>query len=177
MKWFWDVLLVFAVLVLASMAYAAIVAAPWVPAKSKDKNNILEALGLKAGEKFYDLGCGDGWLSVQAARVGAKAVGYEVSLPLFVWAWIRSRFGYGARKARIRFGDFFRADLSDADTIYVFLMPKAMERLRLKLETQCRPGTRVVSYTFSIPGWLPEREILQPGCHKISVYKVPPKGI
>lgn len=172
-----NVLLGVAILVLVSMAYAGIVAAPWVPARAKDKKSILRALGLRSGEKLYDLGCGDGWLSVEAGRTGVKVVGYEISLPLFMWAWIKSRLMSGTERPKIKFGDFWHADLSDADVIYVFLMPKAMERLRIKLETQCRPGTRVVSYVFGVPGWVAVETVKLQGGHKVFVYAVPEAAI
>lgn len=173
MTWIINALLLVLCLVLGSMAYASMRAAPWVPAKRQDRQDILSSLELKPGVKFYDLGCGDGWLACAGARQGAHAVGYEISLPVYLVALMKSWFASGPGTMNVRCRDFWNADLSDADAVFVFLMPKAMERLRDKLQTECRPKTRVVSYTFPIPGWQPINVIQRPDCHKIWVYEVP----
>jgi hypothetical protein len=60
---------------------------------------------------------------------------------------------------RIEFilGDFFQEDISDATVVYMYLLTSVNERLKPKLEKELRPGTRVVSLDFSIPGWKPVR--------------------
>jgi superfamily II DNA helicase RecQ len=54
--------------------------------------------------------------------------------------------------AKIVFKDFFRQDLRGADIVYLFLTPTAMPKVEKKLKAELKKGSRVISYTFSIPG-------------------------
>jgi SAM-dependent methyltransferase len=65
---------------LGTFAYAGIKAAPWFPTWSRDIDRFLKLAEIKPGQKFYDLGCGDGKLVFASAKAGATAVGYEISL-------------------------------------------------------------------------------------------------
>jgi SAM-dependent methyltransferase len=139
---------------LLSMLFAALSLAPWVPSPSKYLKRALGLAQIKPGERFYELGCGDGRATIYAAKhFGAKATGIELAFPLFVAAKIRALLSR-APDVNIRFGDLFKIDLSDADVIYVYGMPKVLEnRLREKLERECKSGTRVISFMFEIKGW------------------------
>ncbi|MEK7512682.1 MAG: methyltransferase domain-containing protein, partial [Patescibacteria group bacterium] len=140
--------IVFSVL-LASLSYA-----PWVPARSRDLERILTLAKLVPGERFLDLGCGDGRVVRAAAARGARAVGIELSLPLFGVAALRTLGSGGA--ARITFGDLFATDLGNADVIYCYGMPRPLaKRLAKKGIAEARVGTRVVSYAFPIAGLVP----------------------
>ncbi|MDO8463468.1 MAG: hypothetical protein Q7S96_04345 [bacterium] len=146
-----DPILVGALLLLpivGTFSYGALSAAPWVPMHARDVARFHRMAQLRPGERFYDLGCGDGRLVRAAAAAGAHATGFEVSLLPYLIARIRGR-----RRGVVRYRDFWRQDLSDADVIYVFLMPKVYRTLRRKLERECRPGTRVILYVWPMDGW------------------------
>jgi len=140
-----------------SMFIAAISFAPWVPSLPKDFSRAFHLVNLKPGERFYDLGCGDGRTVAYAAKhFKAKATGIELAFPLFVAAWIRIWLSNEQQRADIKFGNLFKHNLADADAIYVYGMPSELAgRLRKKLESECKPGTRVISYVFEIKGWEP----------------------
>ncbi len=141
---------------LISMLYAAFSFAPWAPSRSIHVKRALTLAELKPGEYFYDLGCGDGRTVIYATKLfGAKAKGIELAFPMFLIARFRVWLSK-APNANIVFGDLFREDLSNADVIYVYGMPNALEhKLRTKLESECKPGTRIVSFMFEIRGWKP----------------------
>lgn len=152
-----EMFLTFMLLVmLVSMLIAAFSFAPWAPSHNMHLKRALNLAQLKVGEQFYDLGCGDGRVVICAAKeFNAEAIGIEYALPLYIAAKIRVKLS-GAKNAHIVFGDLFRLDLSNADVIYVYGMPNALEhKLRTKLETECKPGTRIVSFMFEIRGWKP----------------------
>ena len=56
-------------------------------------------------------------------------------------------------QAKIRYRNFFKQDFSKADVICIFLTPKAMKKLKLKLQKEVKPGARIISYAFHLPGW------------------------
>ncbi len=143
--------LVFIVLVTA--AFAGWKAAPYVPTWQRDVRRMLQLAQVKPGELVVDLGSGDGRFLVTASQeFGSQAVGYELSLLPYVVSLIRKRISR-ANRISVKFRDFYRADLSPADVVVCFLTPKAMKKLEPKFERELRPGTRVVSFAFRLPGW------------------------
>ena len=144
---------------LATFAYAGIKAAPWFPTWSKDIGRFLKLAEIKPGQKFYDLGCGDGKLVFAAAGAGAEAVGFEISLLPYLIALSKSFY---VKNTKIRFKDFWKADLRDADIVYIFLTPKVNPKAKLKLEKELKKGSRVIAYTWPVDGWNPIKTDLMP---------------
>jgi len=162
-------ILLFIILILDfSFLYASFQAAPFVPMRSKDLAKALEFMQIKVGEKFFDLGAGDGRILAAAEKCGAKAVGYEISLPQFLAARLRKIFFRA--KFEILFKDFWQVDLRDADVVFAFLMPKVMPRLKEKLEKELRSGARVISYAWLVPGWTPTAVHEIGGYRKLFLY-------
>ncbi len=100
---------------------------------------------LKKGMKIYDLGSGDGRLLVLAEKVGCKAIGFEIN-PFLV---ILSRI----RHLHVEWKNFWKTNLSDADVVFVYLLPWRMEKLAAFLTKQLRPGALIVSNSFIFPDW------------------------
>jgi len=142
------ILLIVVFLVLVGFAVSGPLGAPWVPARKKDMQGIIDDMKLRPGQTYIELGCGDGRLVKTAAKNGVTAIGYEINPVLFAVATIRNlRF----RGAHIRFGNFWKKDLSSADIVMAFLMPKFMERLDAKATSELRPGSRLLCYIFPLP--------------------------
>ena len=146
----WFILIILLFLFLGSFAYAGIKAAPWFPTWSKDIERFLKLAEIKPGQKFYDLGCGDGKLVFAAAGAGANAVGFEIFLLPYLIAKSRS---FNVKNTKIIFKDFWKADLSDADVVYIFLTPKVNPKAKLKLEKELKKGARVIAYSWPVEGW------------------------
>jgi len=150
-SWSWVVLGIL-LAGLIPLAIAGISFAPWVPTWRADVDRALQLAALKPGEVFYDLGCGDGKAVFAAAKLGAHATGIEIAWPLYLFCQIKKLLF--SSSARFKLGNLFHLDISDADVIYIFGMPKTIQqKLRDKLERELKPGTRVVSYAFPIHGW------------------------
>jgi len=129
-----------------------------VPVHSASRDAVetaLDLLSLAPGDTFCDLGCGGGQV-VRAARARAdvRALGYELNPFAFLVAAARSLTD---RRVRVRWADFRSRDLSEIDAAYAYLMPWAMAALAGPLEQRLKPGARVVSVDFPIPGWAPEQ--------------------
>ncbi|MBI3956911.1 MAG: class I SAM-dependent methyltransferase [Candidatus Kerfeldbacteria bacterium] len=144
--------LVAVVLVFGTAAWAGLRAAPWVPTRERDIRRMLDLAELKRGERLVDLGCGDGRVLTFAARdYGALATGYEISLLPYLVAKLRCLFHPSLqRQLDVRYRDFYRVSLSEADVVFCFLTPMAMKRLKTKFVQELKPGARVVSYAFAL---------------------------
>lgn len=145
--------------------------APYVPTGRRELQWILrEVVRVMPGEVFYDLGSGDGRVVRAAAKLGARAVGFEQSWVLTWWSRVLSWWDvarhfmcrYAGDKpprykpqddARFVCGNYLSQNLSQANVIFCYLMPKAMEHLKPKFESELKPGTRIISRAFKIPGW------------------------
>ena len=149
-------LLMAIVFLLLSVTYEFIglTAAPWVPTSQNDIKRFLKIAAIQQGQKFYDLGCGDGRIIVAAIKEGANAEGFEISpfpylLSLFRFFFLKNH------KAKIRYENFWGKGLGDADIIYFYLMPEAIPKLKLKLESELKKGTKIISFAWPINGWDP----------------------
>lgn len=151
------IVVTFIVLVIAgTAAWGGLRAAPYLPTRDRDVERMLRLAELQPGEVVYDLGAGDGRFIVAAAKRSAgRAIGYEISLLPYLVGVLRIFVARVGSSGQMRFRDFFRADISDADVVVCFLTPSAMKKLGEQFRQQLRPGTRIVSYAFPIAGWDP----------------------
>jgi len=140
-----------------TVLWAILSLAPWVPSRKKDLKRIFKIANLKPNEIFYDLGCGDGRIIFYAHRnFNVKSIGIELALPLFLICKIRQIF-HSNKNILFKYKSLFKEDLSKADVIYVFALPRTLEKkLKQKLEKELKPGARVISYCFSIKGLKPK---------------------
>jgi precorrin-6B methylase 2 len=143
-------LFVLIMLILITASYGAISAAPWLPTRRRDVKRMIDLADLKPGEVLYDLGCGDGRLTFEAARRGAKAVGIEVFILPYLYSWVISFF---KKHVTILFGDLFNYNVSRANVVTIFLMDKSYKKLTKKLEQELKPGSRVVVSCWPIETW------------------------
>jgi SAM-dependent methyltransferase len=129
---------------------------PPLAARPERIRKALQLADLASGERFYDLGAGHGGVVVIAAReFGANAVGLEAGPVQCAIARVNAiRNGIHSR-VRIVMGNFFRADLKDADVVYAYLTSQYAVRLQEKLERELKSGARVVTVSFDLPGWEP----------------------
>lgn len=155
------------VLVIATFAYASWVGAPWVPSRRRDVARIMKLAGISPGQKFYDLGCGDGRLVRAAAKAGANAVGFEISLLPYFMAKIHLG-------RRVKFTNFWNVNLGDADVVFFFLTPKILEKMKTKLRQELKPGAKVIAYVWPFPDWQPKEVSESPGFPKIYLYQKEP---
>lgn len=125
--------------------------APYVPVRKKDVEDAMALAKIKPGERMADLGCGDGRVLLGALEQGATVVGYEISPILSRVS--RFRIRRFKDRATIKCANFFHEDLSQFDVICVFQLMRAMKRLEGQLNAQAKPGLRVVSFAFDLPGW------------------------
>lgn len=148
---------------------------PWIPTREKRIRKALQLARLHSGEVLYDLGAGDGRILLTAAKeFGARGVGIEIGPVQCLLGRLRIWLSGTRKRVRMRCGDFYKADISDADVVFVYATSSQTSRLQPLLEQQLRPGARVVSIAADFPDWRPQfvdREWL------IFVYEMPPEKI
>lgn len=136
------------------------------------------ALGeVRAGDVVYDLGSGDGRIPIEAAkRFGARGVGIELSEVRVSEARANARAAGVDHLVRFHRQDLFAADIGEATVVMLYLLPELNERLKPKLRA-LPPGTRIVSYTWDMGAWKPEKTVdVAPGV-QIYLWRVPEKGV
>ncbi len=132
--------------------------APFVATPTPVVRQMLILAELKPGETLYDLGSGDGRTVIMAAKdFGAKSVGVELREDLVKRALSNiQEFGL-EKEAQILQKDIFKVNLSQADVVFLYLTTSANEKVKPKLETELKPGARVISHDYEILGWKPSK--------------------
>ena len=129
----------------------------WVPTPDDVVERMLTMAQVTPNDFVWDLGAGDGKIAIMAARkFGARAIGIEYNADMVKHANENAQkagvAGTGAGKASIRHGDIFATDFSQATVVTLYLLPALNMKLRPQLLSM-RPGTRVVSHSFSMEDW------------------------
>jgi protein-L-isoaspartate O-methyltransferase len=133
--------------------------APYYPTPESIVDKMLQLGGLKAGEKMFDLGSGDGRIIIVAAqKFRAVAVGVELDKDLAKRSADRIlKLGLD-KNARIVNGDLLKQDYSSADLVTVYLLPDAVNnKVQPLLDKQLKKGARVVAKDFDFHGWNPDK--------------------
>jgi 16S rRNA A1518/A1519 N6-dimethyltransferase RsmA/KsgA/DIM1 with predicted DNA glycosylase/AP lyase activity len=130
--------------------------APYYPTPESVVEKMLDFGQLKAGEKMFDLGSGDGRIVIMAAqRYHATATGVELDFDLVEQSQAKIRQLGLQKTANIINGDLLKQDYSSADLITVYLLPESNVKLQPILERQLKKGTRIVAHDFGIGSWTP----------------------
>ena len=127
--------------------------APWVPSRDGSATRALALAQFIPGERFLDLGSGDGRVVLEAAQTHhCSATGIERNGILYALATARARLSHST--ARFFHGDLFAADLSSADIVYIYGLPNPLNGpLKVKLERELPARARVVSRAYQINAW------------------------
>jgi hypothetical protein len=130
----------------------------WVPTPDALVNKMLEIAKVTDKDVLIDLGSGDGRTVIAAAKIGARALGIEYNPDMVALSEKNAQAAGVSNKASFRKADLFETDLSEATVITMFLLPEINLRLRPKL-LDLKPGTRIVSNTFTMADWEPDVEV------------------
>lgn len=148
---------------------------PFVPTPQEVVNKMVELAGVKKGDIVYDLGSGDGRIVITAAKSGARAVGFEIDGDLVKESRENIRKAGLQEQAEIRQQDILTVDLSPASVITMYLLPDVNLRLKPNILSQLRPGSRVVSHSFDMGDWKPDRIERFEG-RTLYLWTIPPPG-
>ena len=161
-----DVIIAFLILwvfaIVLMVVTSIFLRAPYVPTPKGVAKKMVAFADLRGGEIVYDLGARDARLLIEAKRAqpSVTAKGFELSPPVYFVGLFRIwRSGF---PISLRMQNFFHQDVSDADCIFLYLMPGAMKTLQKKFEKELKPGTKVISHAFKFPDRAPVKSMPVP---------------
>jgi len=162
-----TIVCIFAVLVLFTSLAAAQtsrpkhqVDVPYVPTTEEAVKAMLKLADVRKSDIVYDLGCGDGRIVIAAAKeYGARGVGIDINPERIQEAEAKAKKAGVEKLVRFEENDLFDADIHQATVVTLFLLGSVNLRLRPKLLRELKPGTRVVSNTFNMGDWKPDKEL------------------
>ena len=137
------------VLIIVCFSFVLLFGPPYVPTLSKQVETAMKLVDLKPGETLLELGCGDGKVLVAAAARGWKAVGYELNPLLVIVSKWRTR--HYRKLVKVKWGNFWRSNWPAAQGIFVFILPRQMNKLDKKIMQSASRPVKLVSFAFVIP--------------------------
>jgi protein-L-isoaspartate O-methyltransferase len=155
--------LIVAIMALASPVWAdeAEWRPPFITTPPEVVERMLRLAGTRADDLVVDLGSGDGRIVIAAAqKFGARGVGIELDAALVEKSREHARTMKLEDRVRFVQGDVLRADISGASVVTVYLLPALMVQLQPRFLEELAPGTRIVSHSFTMAGWPPDRSEL-----------------
>lgn len=131
----------------------------WMPTKVETTHEMLALAGVQSTDILYDLGSGDGVIPIEAAKLyGVRAYGIEYNPDLVALSIRNAERAKVQNRVSFKRGDIFVEDFSQATVLTLYLGESINTRLMPTI-LKMKPGTRVVSNTFRIDSWIPDREL------------------
>jgi hypothetical protein len=127
----------------------------WVPTPDEIVERMLTMAQVKPADYVVDLGAGDGKIAIAAGKKGAKSLGIEYNPDMAKHAQGNVEKAGVADKTRIIQGDIFATDFKSATVVTMYLLPALNLKLRPTILAM-KPGTRVVSHSFTMDDWEPD---------------------
>jgi SAM-dependent methyltransferase len=134
----------------------------WVPTPNELVDKMLEIAGVTEKDYVIDLGSGDGRTVIAAAKLGARALGIEYNPDMVEISKKKAEEAGVSTRTKFIQTDLFEYDLSEATVITMFLLPDINLKLRIRF-LDLKPGTRIVSNTFTMGDWEPDYEAMTEG--------------
>ena len=151
----------------------------YVPTPQMVVEEMLKQANVKKDDIVYDLGCGDGRIPVTAAKkYGCKAWGFDVDPKRIKESLENVKKDKVEDLVTIEQKDIFTLDLSKANVITLYLLPRLNVKLLPQLE-KLKPGSRIVSHDFDIKGYKPDKVLTvdtpTDGSHTVYLWTTPLK--
>jgi predicted nicotinamide N-methyase len=125
--------------------------APWWRTSKKTARIMCKLAKVNSKDLIIDLGSGDGTALITAAKeFGTRGIGVEIDPFRYFISNLLLRINLSNSKVKFIRGNFFDQNLSKADVIFVYLVPKTLEKLLPKFKKELKKGTRVISYRYEM---------------------------
>lgn len=137
--------------------------APYVPTPTEVLEKLFELVDV-LGFEVVDLGCGQGNMLQDAAKMGAiKVVGYELDLERF---WITKgkllALKYEEKlpvDVAVHSAPLTDADVSTADLVFIYLLQDSNQKIKQWLGANMKKGALLVSHDFTMEEWTPRDQV------------------
>ena len=147
----------------------------WIPTPTGLAERMLKVANVTKNDLVYDLGAGDGKIAILAAKqFNATAIGIEFNPDMAEYARKNVQLAGVSNKVSIITGDIFKEDFSKATVVTLYLLPALNIRLRPTILAM-KPGTRVVSNTFTMGNWTADQTVQSDSGHMGYLWIVPAK--
>lgn len=148
---------------------------PYVPTPQAVVDEMLKLAAVTKNDVVYDLGSGDGRIVITAAKkYGTRGVGVDIDPERIKEANANAVQAGVTDRVKFVEQDLFKTDLKEATVVTLYLLPAVNLKLRPKLWSELKPGTRVVSHQFDMGDWTPEKTVEVEGS-KIYYWVIPAK--
>ncbi len=145
----------------------------YVPTPPEVVDEMLKMAEVRDGDVLYDLGSGDGRIPIAAAKkFRVRAVGIDIDPARIAEARANAKAAGVTDEVSFRQADLFKTDFSDATVVTLYLLDSLNLKLRPKLLSELKPGTRIVSHAFTMGDWEPEKTATV-GSNSIYMWRVP----
>jgi cyclopropane fatty-acyl-phospholipid synthase-like methyltransferase len=146
----------------------------FVPTQDATVQAMLDLAGVGPNDIVYDLGCGDGKIVIAAAKRGARAVGVDIDPQRVKEATENVRNAGVQDRVTIIHGDIFDTNLKigDATVVTLYLLERLNIQLMPRLKSELKPGTRIVSNTFTMGDQWPYEKTAQAGYNSIYLWTI-----
>ena len=131
----------------------------FVASTPESVERMLTLAELRDDDVVLDLGSGDGLIPLTAARMNSRlrGRGLDINAELVSRSNERARSEGVADRVRFEHRNAFDADLREATVVTMWLFPELMRLLRPVILERARPGTRVLTSTWDLGSWKPDK--------------------
>lgn len=130
---------------------------PYVPTPNEVVSKMLDLAEVQPDDYVIDLGSGDGRIVIAAAKRGAMGHGIDLDPQRIAEARANAKEAGVDDKVMFRQEDIFKTNFSKASVITMYLLPSVNKKLRPRLLNELKPGTRIVSHSFDMGDWEPDK--------------------
>ena len=132
--------------------------APYVPTPQDVVDRMLTLANVAKSDVVFDLGCGDGRIPITAAKkYGARGFGVDIDPQRIAEANANAKAAGVERLVSFRLQDAMTTDVSGATVVTTYLLSASNLKLRPRLTAQLKPGSRIVTHSFSMGDWTPDK--------------------
>jgi len=132
----------------------------YIPTPHEMIDAMLTLAGVGKNDILYDLGSGDGRILIKAAKqFQTRGVGIDIDSSRIQEGRENAEKAGVSHLVEFRQADLFTSDIQEATVVILYLLPHLNLKLRSRLFSQLKPGTRIVSRDFDMGDWTPQRSL------------------
>jgi predicted RNA methylase len=122
---------------------------PWWRTSAKKAFAAAELARITSKDKVYELGSGDAtFLVTVAKKFECKCFGIEIDPTRHLIGWLNVKVNGVGNKVTLKRGNFLDHNLNAASIVFVYLVPRVLEKIKPKLSRELKKGTKIISYRY-----------------------------